>query len=167
MNEDRSEDDIDISQISKENEINNSFSSKSKERNDTKQRLNTSGSNFIVTMAQSHNVNRNITDIDMIKGNFLLKKAPFNYIQNPDIKKLRRLLISLKKVTRSQSVFGPKTIPQEYFGLLKWNDGSILKGKITQDYAKLINTEESKEDENNDVEKTFSSFKLMPKMNLS
>ena len=86
MNEDRSEDDIDISQISKENEINNSFSSKSKERNDTKQRLNTSGSNFIVTMAQSHNVNRNITDIDMIKGNFLLKKAPFNYIQNPDIK---------------------------------------------------------------------------------
>ena len=150
MNEDRSEDDIDISQISKENEINNSFSSKSKERNDTKQRLNTSGSNFIVTMAQSHNVNRNITDIDMIKGNFLLKKAPFNYIQNPEIKKLRRLHKSLKKVTRSQSVFGPKTIPQEYFGLLKWNDGSILKGKITQDYAKLINTEESKEDENNE-----------------
>lgn len=149
MNEDKSEDDIDISQISKENEVNNSISSESKQNN-IKDRLNTSESNFIVTMAQNHKVNNKITEIDMIKGNFLLKKTPFNYIQNPDIKKLRRLHTSLKKVTTSKSIFDSRTIPQEYFGLLKWNDGSILKGKITQDYAKLINIEESKENENNE-----------------
>ena len=81
MNEDKSEDDIDISQISKENKVNNSISSESKQNN-IKDRLNTSESNFIVTMAQNHKVNNKITEIDMIKGNFLLKKTPFNYIQN-------------------------------------------------------------------------------------
>ena len=63
-----SEDDI-ISQVSEENDVQSILK--------TKERLNTSqsGSNYFLTQAQTQNVSKQLSEIDMIKGNFLMKTS--------------------------------------------------------------------------------------------
>ena len=119
-----SEDDI-ISQVSEENDVQSLL--KNKERLNTSQ----SGSNYFLTQAQTQNISKQLSEIDMIKGNFLMKTTPFTYIENPDVSRLKRLHQSIAKL-RGSNVFGTLQQKTHYFGLLKWKDGSILKGRINR-----------------------------------
>ena len=124
-----------------------------------KNKLNTSGSvsNYYLTQPQTQHQNFQLNEIDLIKGNFLLKDERFVYIKNPMLSKQIKLNQTLKNFKSTSSIVDClKSGGTKYYGKLKWEDGAELKAKFplynqTTDSTEL---EEPKETEQIAVEVT-------------